>query len=210
MEEVSLLSDIDQFNEDAHKVTLMTLHAAKGLEFDVVFLAGMEQGLFPLERGEAVEDMEEERRLFYVGLTRAKQVAYLTYAMRRMKFGAFFNSEPSMFIGEIPLEFLKFPQKKTVTKISSAKKAFAPKKKVTKTKPQVKTFAKRPSSLFGGPKEKAAAGEYEIGQQVKHTFFGKGAILKVEGSGPEARLTIVFAGSTKKLVAKFANLEILD
>jgi DNA helicase-2/ATP-dependent DNA helicase PcrA len=107
LEKVNLVSDIDNFDESADSVVLMTLHSAKGLEFPVVFMAGMEEGLFPHRRSmNDPEELEEERRLCYVGMTRAREVLYLTYAQQRMLMGNIERSERSRFVREIPKDLI--------------------------------------------------------------------------------------------------------
>jgi DNA helicase-2/ATP-dependent DNA helicase PcrA len=104
---VSLLTDLDTMREGAEQVTLMTVHAAKGLEFPVVFIAGVEEGVFPHYRALDENGLEEERRLFYVGITRAKELLYLTAAQERMRMGVEISCEPSCFLDEIPRECLR-------------------------------------------------------------------------------------------------------
>ena len=135
MEEVALLTDIDKFNDDSQQVTLMTLHSAKGLEFPVVFLTGMEDGLFPSQRSIAEDDgLEEERRLFYVGLTRAMERAYLSGAQMRQRYGETMYSRPSRFLEEIPAHLLDYSTRSIgdFTREDYRKK---PGVKVTRTKP---------------------------------------------------------------------------
>jgi len=108
LERVALVADIDNFDREAKAVTLMTLHNAKGLEFPIVFMVGMEEGLFPHANSLLdPADLEEERRLCYVGITRAQKRLYLTYALSRMLFGSFQANAPSRFLGEIPKELLE-------------------------------------------------------------------------------------------------------
>jgi len=213
MEEVALLTDIDKFNKDKQQVTLMTLHSAKGLEFPVVFLTGMEDGLFPLQRSmDQQDELEEERRLFYVGLTRAMERAYLTGAQMRQRYGETLYSKPSRFLDEIPTDLLNYGsrilddysvdtfRRKTATK-------------VTRTKP-TKPAGKKPTTGMKralGTLNIHEPGVYSAGMQVGHKIFGKGKILTVDGAGPEAKLTIMFQGNVKKkLIAKFANLDVTD
>jgi len=191
LEEVSLLTDIDRWNESTQAVTLMTLHSAKGLEFPVVFIAGLEEGLFPLNRiMENDDEMEEERRLFYVGVTRAKEKVYLSYAHTRRRYGGEpMESIPSRFIGDIPPELLEVKMKK-------APRPYAPDNYNRKIRSPRMTNVKS-----------AASGEIKEGDIVLHKIYGKGRVLEVKGSGENARLTIAFSGSVeKKFIAKYANL----
>ena len=189
LEEVSLLTDIDRWNEADEAVTLMTIHSAKGLEFPVVMVTGLEEGLFPLgPHSYEVEELEEERRLFYVALTRAEKKAYLSFAHARRRFGgAPIPTTQSRFLHELPEELLEYilPAQRTDRQGYSS----------PVSKPIVPT---------------APSNELSIGHQVEHKLFGKGKILAVEGTGETAKLTIIFSGNVrKKLIAKYANLKLL-
>jgi len=213
MEEVSLLTDIDKFNRDKQQVTLMTLHSAKGLEFPVVFLTGMEDGLFPLQRSiEESDALEEERRLFYVGLTRAMERAYLSGAQMRQRYGETMYSRPSRFLDEIPAKLLDYATR-SISDIAREDYRPKPSMRVTKTKPSKPVPKKQTTGMQRamGILNQREAGVYEPGMQVGHKIFGKGKILTVEGAGPEAKVTVMFQGNVKKkLIAKFANLEFSD
>lgn len=181
---VALESGDNQAESYQDCVQLMTLHSAKGLEFQVVFLAGMEEGLFPHKM--SVEEpgrLEEERRLCYVGMTRARQKLYLTYAeSRRLNGGETFHLR-SRFINEIPEELLK--EVRTRAKV---------------TRPISYTLSK-PSSL-------ETSIEFQLGQRVLHRSFGEGIILNYEGQGPQARIQVKFTqAGIKWLVAEYAKLE---
>jgi len=212
MEEVALLTDIDKFNQDKQQVTLMTLHSAKGLEFPVVFLTGMEDGLFPLQRSiDDNEALEEERRLFYVGLTRAMERAYLSGAQMRQRYGETMYSRPSRFLEEIPAHLLDYSTRSIgdFTREDYRKK---PGVKVTRTKP-TKPAPKQTTGMRRamGTLNQHEPGVYVAGMHVSHKIFGKGKILTVEGAGPEAKVTVMFQGNVKKkLIAKFANLDVTD
>ena len=190
LEEVSLLTDIDRWNKADEAVTLMTIHSAKGLEFPVVMITGLEEGLFPLgPHSYEVEELEEERRLFYVALTRAEKKAYLSFAHARRRFGgAPIPTTQSRFLHELPEELVDYilPAQKT------DRQGYSP----PISKPII------PS---------ASSNELSIGHQVEHKLFGKGKILAVEGTGETAKLTIIFSGNVrKKLIAKYANLKLLE
>jgi len=119
LEEVSLMTDIDNWNSTSNAITLMTLHAAKGLEFPVVFISGLEMGLMPMQRNSAnLEELEEERRLLYVGMTRAEEKLYLSYAQSRRRNNQFVQSTPSLFMDEIPADLLEFYGKSLTSKFS--------------------------------------------------------------------------------------------
>jgi DNA helicase-2/ATP-dependent DNA helicase PcrA len=170
-------------------VQLMTMHSAKGLEFPLVFLCGMEDGLFPHQRSVAdPQGLEEERRLCYVGMTRAKQLLYVTYAEQRRLHGMDSLSQPSRFIAEIPEEF------------------------VEEVRPRVEVS--RPvSSLAGGRSAGIAPGAdlgIRLGQRVRHGKFGDGVILNCEGQGAHARVEVNFeTAGTKWLVLSYANLDLM-
>jgi DNA helicase-2/ATP-dependent DNA helicase PcrA len=188
LEEVSLLTDIDQWNDNQDVVTLMTLHAAKGLEFPVVFITGLEEGLFPLSRSlEKKEDLEEERRLFHVGLTRAKERIFLSYVNFRRRFEGMLNM-PSRFLDEIPEELYDFED-----------------------------FCRR-GQHKAHPNIKREYENWEttdellrVGTWVLHSNWGRGRIIEKQGYGENLKLTILFSyGMKKKLLVKYANLEILE
>jgi len=180
LEEVSLFTDINQWNDSDDKVTMMTIHSSKGLECDYVYIVGLEDGLFPIIRVFEDEDIEEERRLFYVALTRAQLQVVLSYAKTRRKFG----SEPiptnkSRFINEIPENLINISNLK-----SSNKKI-----------------------LFNQNSDF----DIKINQIVNHKIFGKGKVINIEGEGPTSKITIMFFNNTrKKLIYKYANLEIVS
>ena len=191
LEEVSLLSDIDQWNDSANRVTLMTVHSAKGLEFPVVFLAGLDDGLFPLYATlEDKNELEEERRLFYVALTRAQERVFLLYATNRRRMGGEnVLGMPSRFISEIPAEYLdriEFQSALTRRVIGGSKQK---RTKITVTR-TVTTFD-----------------DFKVGDMVEHSIFGIGKIMVLSGSGENQRVGVVFKdGTKKKLIVKYANL----
>ena len=191
LEEVSLLTAIDTWNDSTNHITLMTLHSSKGLEFPVVFITGLEDGLFPIYRSlEDPRELEEERRLFYVGLTRAKEKAYLHFAPnRRRSSGAVGLGLASRFLQEIPEEYLD-----RINFHSALTRRLVKDKSSNKYKLKyVRTIT--------------SFNEFERSDKVKHPLFGKGMILAVEGSGDNQKITVVFQGNIqKKLIAKYANL----
>jgi len=164
-------------------VQMMTLHSAKGLEFPVVFLAGMEDGLFPHQRSVAdLAGLEEERRLCYVGATRAMRQLYITYAEQRRLYGVDTYGQPSRFISELPAELIE---------------EIRPRLQVSRP-----VFVKRSTSLDESP----AAG-MRMGSRVRHSKFGDGVVLNFEGNGPHARIQVNFEGQgTKWLMLSYANL----
>lgn len=194
IEEVSLLSDIDSWNDEDNRVTLMTLHSAKGLEFPIVFITGLEDGLFPLYRSlDTRKELEEERRLFYVGLTRAMERVYLLYATQRRRMGADYDlGLMSRFVREIPEEFIEeIPFSSALTR------------KVIKTIPgRINVKKTRTVTTFD---------DFKVGDKVEHAIFGLGVIKALSGAGENQRVGVVFKdGLKKKLIVKYANLKKVD
>lgn len=204
--EVSLLSDQDDI-EDDNKVALMTLHAAKGLEFPVVFLIGMEEGIFPLSRS-LMDDgqIEEERRLAYVGITRAREELYLTNAFYRMMYGKSQTNMPSRFLEEIDEADLKVenPNAGNVITRSQFNVETAPFVQTSDhARGQVFTKAKKAAGAVGAEKE-----GWHVGDQVIHKAWGNGVVIKVSGEGEDMELDIAFAEKGKKrLLAAFAPIK---
>jgi DNA helicase-2/ATP-dependent DNA helicase PcrA len=202
LDRVSLVSDVDDYDDKANRVALMTLHCAKGLEFPAVFLVGMEDGLFPHHRrGEGAEDLEEERRLCYVGMTRAKENLYLTNAERRRVFGSERFNFPSRFIEEIPEELMMRMVGDRVT-------AFGGERGVDGT-----PYLDYSTSQVGGVSGNmgASAGkDLEVGVWVMHPIFGPGVVKSREGRGEDLKVWVYFpSAGTKKLKAKYAGLEVV-
>jgi DNA helicase-2/ATP-dependent DNA helicase PcrA len=187
LEEVALVSDIDQANFDGNAVTLMTLHAAKGLEFPVVFMVGMEETIFPHSRALYDQsEMEEERRLCYVGMTRAREELYMLYATSRMLYGGAQHNPPSRFLSEIDAEFQP----------AEASYSFGYTNSGTDTDQSLKTEA-----LSDEPRYVPELAE---GDAVKHQVFGIGTVVELDGDNA----TIYFKGKgAKKLNISFAPLE---
>ena len=195
LEEVSLLTDLDQWNDQSNRVTLMTIHASKGLEFPVVFLTGLEDGLFPLYSSlDVKEKLEEERRLFYVGITRAMEKVYLLYANNRRRIGSDdLYGLVSRFINEIKEEKL---EKISFTSALTRKVIRGKRGKHTRT------VVKRTVVIFD---------DFQVGDYVEHSIFGTGKVQALSGRGENQRVGIEFKdGLKKKLVVKFANLKKVD
>jgi DNA helicase-2/ATP-dependent DNA helicase PcrA len=192
LEEVSLITDIDTWDKSKDAVTLMTLHAVKGLEFRVVFIAGLEEGLFPLSRSlEDPSELEEERRLFYVGMTRAKERLFLSYARQRRRFGDMLNLK-SRFLDEVPQEHLEVEDR------STRQREHFPDVDLD----QIEPFSLDPETPYDSI--------LKAGTRVLHSHWGEGTIVHREGSGENLKLTVVFRGGMKKkLLAKYADLEIV-
>ena len=198
LNDISLFTDLDTYREIEDKVTLMTIHAAKGLEFDTVFLVGLEEGLFPLQRAAVeVDELEEERRLFYVGATRARKKIYLASASTRFRFGEV-ESIPSRFIREIPAELVDKLDYRRARRFES--------------EPSHSLFSQpqRPAAPEGVHYEYEEHAAYRAGRIVEHPTFGRGRIVTVDGFGESLRLEILFTGvGSKKIMAKFAKLRVV-
>ena len=183
IEEVSLLTDIDRWNVDEQKLTLMTLHSSKGLEFDRVYILGLEEGLLPLSHGGEDDDIEEERRLFYVGITRGIKKVIMSYANSRRRYGSssMFNMRSS-FLDCIPESLFNFHGLKMKTNMFSSSSI-----KLTKDLDE---------------------GEFKVNDLVKHKLYGQGRIVTIEGIGENSKISIKFRGNeTKKFIKKYANLK---
>ncbi len=203
LEQVALISDIDNFDDVADAVTLMTVHSAKGLEFPVVFLCGMEDGIFPGDLSLASdEELEEERRLCYVALTRAKQRLFLTRTSMRMLYGKTSRNRPSRFLEEIPKELLNdtTPKRESVSLDDYAV-------------PQTPAFGSRATVVnFSAPKPRPAAEtsslDYAVGDVIIHAKFGRGVIKTAQPMGDDMYLSVDFEeAGTKKLMARYSNLQ---
>ena len=214
MQDVSLLTDQDkEAKEDYNKVTLMTVHAAKGLEFPYVFVVGLEENLFPsMMSRESQENIEEERRLFYVAITRAERRLFLSFTSTRFKWGQFIECQPSRFIKELDKNYIN---KHDI----SAKEELSPHKIYTRKKQNhsiVKRKLLRTKNLTIIKKtQNININESDLtkitnGMQVKHSLFGTGKVLNITGEGSNKKATVFFNGiGQKKLLLKFARLEIL-
>ncbi|MFW5798468.1 MAG: ATP-dependent helicase [Planctomycetota bacterium] len=203
LEEVALVSDVDNLEEDTDRVTLMTLHSAKGLEFPVVFLTGMEEGLLPHSRSsEDADGIEEERRLCYVGFTRAQDELVLTGAMMRSFQGATTVRDASPFIDEIPDTLLEVSRKQVEQMTGGTTPDPWDQSKAHSGRP---AYHRRPKlDRESNPNSGGFAG----GDLVRHEIFGSGVVLITSGSGDTAKITVAFKrAGTKTLVAKYAKLE---
>ncbi|GGG35274.1 DNA helicase-2 / ATP-dependent DNA helicase PcrA [Lactobacillus apis] len=205
--EVSLLSDQDDLENNDDQVALMTLHAAKGLEFPVVFLVGMEDGLFPLSRALLEDDqLEEERRLAYVGITRAKEKLFLTNAYSRMMFGRMQNNPPSRFLEEIDVDDLDM-QNSVPESVGNSdfQVQTAPFANVDeRARAQVYTPKAKPAGGAIGAEKKG----WNVGDQVEHKAWGHGVVTKVNGEGEDMELDIAFPNKgIKRLLAAFAPIK---
>ncbi len=195
LEEVSLISGVDQLDESQNSVTLMTIHAAKGLEFPVVFVTGCEEDLFPLSnRFDTDATDEEERRLFYVALTRAEKKVYITYARSRYRFGEVAYQSRSRFLEELDPETYSELNGGTGRKSSRRKKAAA----------SYDDFYQESYDDYNQERRSV-----RVGSRVQHDIFGEGKILQITGNGSDQKITIDFEEhGTKTLLVKFANLKL--
>jgi ATP-dependent DNA helicase UvrD/PcrA len=232
IENVSLLTDADnEKDEDRNRVTLMTIHSAKGLEFKYVYVVGMEEDLFPSRMSiNTAQEIEEERRLFYVALTRAEIKCTLAYSVSRYKWGSLISCTPSRFIREIDPKFVELPVEEEVATESFENEDEGDlfnftKRKTFKSKPIRKTETVQPISsrkltkINVADKKKVNNENFKSddpsniksGMNVEHQRFGKGKVLKLEGTPPNIKATVFFPNSgQKQLLLKFAKLKIID
>lgn len=203
LEEVTLVADIDNYDENSNSVVLMTLHSAKGLEFPVVFIPGMEEGLFPsyMSINDGDEGIEEERRLCYVGITRAREKLYLLRADSRRTYGRIQFATGSRFLQELPAQLINQKNKKERNNISPKINKYNPfqfQQKKTKTNNTIENIPNFNT-------------DYKIDDQVSHIKFGKGRVKNIENKNDDLVITVAFdSGETKILSAKFARLKIIQ
>jgi len=234
MEDVALATDLDKDTGDDDRVALMTIHLAKGLEFPYVFVVGMEEDLFPSAMSMSTRsELEEERRLFYVALTRAEHQAYLTYAQSRYRWGKLTDSEPSRFIDEITGEYLEYltPNEgnyrykpmididvfgdvdKSKLRLNKPQAGTPPKKYGEDSEPNTNVRRLKPVSSNGSSSvgSNLPDSKLNVGNIVMHERFGKGEVLNIEGVGADKKAEIKFeVGGIKKLLLRFARLDILS
>src|SRR5690606_3969607 len=237
LQQITLLTDADEKDPDADTVKLMTIHAAKGLEFECVFAAGLEEMLFPNAMSiNTREELEEERRLFYVVITRAKKKLWITYAHTRYKFGSLAQNEPSRFIEELPEEFLDRTYAGGGTRLSSSfspggsafdrlnggwgqdtvldaerKYGPPPSKKTTPSylspKPEPKVKEHTPTPGFVA----SDVSEIQVGKRVEHQKFGFGEVIKMEGASHNPMALIRFEhNGEKKILLNYAKLRVVE
>jgi ATP-dependent DNA helicase UvrD/PcrA len=235
LEEVALVSDVDNLDAQVDAPTLLTLHAAKGLEFPVVFIVGMEEKLFPHSRSmEDPEQMEEERRLAYVGVTRAKELLYLVHTFRRTLYGENEVREPSRFLADIPPKLVKGHEERQPpvphasgglrhmrlepeTGRPAGRPSFTPAADRWGTAPDRRETWGEPASISRGdravrraeqkPVEEKAA-QFQTGDRVRHELFGAGIVIESKRSGDDEQVTVAFAGAgLKRLMASLAPME---
>ncbi len=232
LEDVALATDMDNDRGDTNRVSLMTIHLSKGLEFPYLYIVGMEEDLFPSAMSmNTREELEEERRLFYVALTRAEHQAYITYTLTRYRWGKLIDAEPSRFIDEINPKYLEFTTPPDEYRYKSALSDHLwdepDKSKLRQTKPRngrppsvnrpseekIRKLRKmRPVESASAPKLSTEdQTKLKVGDRVKHGRFGTGKIVNMEGVGGEKKAEINFeVGGLKKLLLRFAKLEVID
>jgi DNA helicase-2/ATP-dependent DNA helicase PcrA len=234
LEDVALATDLDNDTGDDDRVALMTIHLAKGLEFPTVFIVGMEEDLFPSAMSmNTRSELEEERRLFYVALTRAEHQAYLTYAQSRYRWGKLVDSEPSRFIEEIDGQYLEYltPTENNYrykpsidvdifgdvdkSKLRLSKPvAGTPPKYVSDNAPKPNLNIRKLKPVSGQAPSSGSANLFDskltVGNVVMHERFGKGQVLNLEGVGADKKAEIKFeVGGIKKLLLRFAKLDVI-
>lgn len=234
LEKVSLVSDVDLYEDKGNRISLMTLHCAKGLEFPFVFIIGMEEGLLPhYRRGDEIEDLEEERRLCYVGITRAKERVFLSRADKRSTFGVGRANFPSRFLDELPAELVQLEERQRKSEGLFSQE--------TSTEEEGIVWgvyrSGRPVYRSSGPDHFQPGGEgmvdltqenifsegqavalspeqffpLKVGMKVRHPKFGEGKVRSVEGIDEGQKATILFqTAGNKRLKVRYANLEILE
>ncbi len=208
LQKVSLIADVDNLDPDADAVTLMTLHNAKGLEFPVVLISGLEEGLFPLSRShDSVEELEEERRLFYVGITRAEKKLYLTHAVSRRRGGDWLVSSPSSFLRPIPEDLIETRETGRYAERVSSRRRTADWSDWSR-----REWAAEPGGLvydYTDSQDVTDMPELAEGIRVVHPRFGAGTVVSLDGYGAETKAVIEFDGEgRKKVVVRYANLEL--
>ncbi len=236
LEQVALVSETDNLEDAPNATTLLTLHAAKGLEFPIVFLTGLEDGLLPHSRSlEDGEELAEERRLFYVGITRAKDQVYISHAFRRTYFGDTSVSVPSRFLGDIPEDLMEGNgaakrRQQSISRASTWSSGWSNKRSTTSrsvspgnesgygrippTPPHEPDHSQLPRPRYleqDAQQERAAGPQYRSGQRVRHAKFGEGMVIETKMTGNDEEVVVAFAElGVKRLIASFARLEMVD
>ena len=227
LSEIALMTDQDKEGEEGDSITLMTVHSAKGLEFPHVFIVGMEEDLFPSMMSNVGKELEEERRLFYVALTRAEKTCHIGYARERFRNGRTEFSRPSRFVRELPKELVTFdsglsshaspwdrpkavrPTGGNLPTDFSARPVFHATPSAPST-PSRRVFIERREAGDAPEEKHTHIGSLAVGGRVLHKRFGAGVINELEGRGDNAKATVTFdTGETKKLLLRFAQLEVL-
>jgi DNA helicase-2/ATP-dependent DNA helicase PcrA len=220
LDRVSLVTDVDLYEDKGNRVSLMTLHCAKGLEFPFIFIVGIEEGLLPhYRRGDEIEDLEEERRLCYVGITRAKERVFLSRAEKRSTFGVGRANLPSRFLEELPMELIQLEERQgkmetlfsqetsMADQLTDWKDHFQQPEKAMDDLTQENFFLEGREMVFS-PEEFFPL---RVGMKVRHPKFGEGRVRSIEGMDEGQKATIVFQTvGIKRLKVRYAHLEILE
>jgi DNA helicase-2/ATP-dependent DNA helicase PcrA len=212
---VALLTNADnESEEDRDKVTVMTIHSSKGLEFDVVYIVGVEENLFPSQMVSSMQDIEEERRLFYVALTRARRNVFLSYAGTRFRWGSVAASSPSRFIKEIDAQYLELPGGNNRQWSPSSQPQpiplFKPSTTPTFSRKQLTPIAQTPARPVSNSAPADNPDRIKPGMMVEHQRFGVGKVLNLDGTDANAKVVVHFDSvGQKQLLLKFAKLRIV-
>ncbi len=236
LEQIALVSEVDDLEEEPNRATLLTLHAAKGLEFPVVFLAGLEDGILPHSRSlDDVESLAEERRLFYVGITRAMDRLYISHAFRRLGFGGYDVSVPSRFLQDLPHDLVdggSAKSRRQQTKSQASKWEWSSSGSTSWSKEPRPSAGARPSATPTAPQPEKPlplpqylratpadddreptpkTARYKTGQKVRHVKFGAGTVIESKLTGSDEEVSVAFPEhGIKRLAASFANLEVIS
>ncbi len=207
--EVSLLTDQDQnLTDDTPRVTLMTVHAAKGLEFEVVYIVGLEENLFPSQMCVKPSEIEEERRLLYVALTRAMQYCHMSYARQRFRNGSVQFSSPSRFLRDIDRQYIALREGSVAGTPATAAPRWRNNSWSTPSKPAMPSVPTKPLTHISDIKTETQSAEYQAGERVRHGTFGEGTVLQVYEENGTRRIDILFDKFGKKaMLIQFAKLE---
>jgi DNA helicase-2/ATP-dependent DNA helicase PcrA len=207
--EVSLLTDQDQnLTDDTPRVTLMTVHAAKGLEFEVVYIVGLEENLFPSQMCVKPSEIEEERRLLYVALTRAMQYCHMSYARQRFRNGSVQFSSPSRFLSDIDRQYIALREGNVASTPATAAPRWRNNSWSTPSKPAMPSVPTKPLTHISDIKTETQSAEYQAGERVRHGTFGEGTVLQVYEENGTRRIDILFDKFGKKaMLIQFAKLE---
>ena len=222
LEDVALVADIDSYQDDSGAVSLMTLHSAKGLEFNTVFIVGMEETIFPSARAakdESMNAIEEERRLCYVGFTRARKTLYISHAMRRLRYDGFQNNPPSRFLKDVPIlqsERVNL-YGRAQQRVASTGRAISSREPFDMTRRPSGAVAGsgepvKPKSAIWSPSPKGDHPDYGVGDIVIQPIHGIGKVMEMKASGPDYEVTVYLynAKRNRRYISKFSNLEKYD
>ncbi len=213
LQTVVLLTDADkQLPQDGQTITLMTVHAAKGLEFRAVFVVGLEEDLFPSEMAQEEGNVEEERRLFYVAVTRAEERLFLTWSHSRMRYGKFQNNQCSRFLREVPAQYLSSQKRESSLLFGSSRPSVPSRPEVQRPVPSQRPLrpVRQVQSSFTAAAPLPSGQQVSVGAHVEHARFGRGVVTAIEGSGMDVKATVDFENSGRKqLLLRFARLQVI-